>query len=182
MASLSQQLSTSHDMFGLLFSPGLGKPLNDFVNYLRDKHIRNCLPKDFSSGLAGIPVDHIYIDGKASIIPTTKTLPITGQKLSGKENYKSILMSFTTSDISPEEIYKIGTESLRKLYPKVQKCNFYDGGKLLGPFVKKNQFLRWNNLLWFQIYVLQLKGFIRNNKKYNQSNAAEWITIWALIG
>ena len=159
MASLSQQLSTSHDMFGLLFSPGLGKPLNDFVNYLRDKHIRNCLPKDFSSGLAGIPVDHIYIDGKASIIPTTKTLPITGQKLSGKENYKSILMSFTTSDISPEEIYKIGTESLRKLYPKVQKCNFYNHGKVLGPFVKKKSISSLKQFTLVSNLCLTTKGF-----------------------
>ncbi|XP_028402716.1 uncharacterized protein LOC114525533 [Dendronephthya gigantea] len=97
---------------------GLGKPLTDFVEYLGKKHIRNCLPQDLSSGLAGIPVDHIYIDGAPTIIPTTKILPITGQNLSGKENYKSILTSFTTSDISPEEIYEIGKESLRKLFPK----------------------------------------------------------------
>ena len=80
----------------------------------------HCLPRDLSSGLAGLPVDFIYIDGVASIIPTTKVLPITGQKLNGKENYKNILPYFTTSDIMPDEIYKIGQEILAALYPQVR--------------------------------------------------------------
>lgn len=97
---------------------GIGRPLIDFVKYLEDEHMGHCLPRDLSSGLAGLPVDFIYIDGVASIIPTTKVLPITGQKLNGKENYKNILPYFTTSDIMPDEIYKIGQEILAALYPQ----------------------------------------------------------------
>ena len=97
---------------------GFGKPITEFIDYLEKRHIKHCLPKDLSSGLAGIPVDHIYIDGRPTIIPTTKVLPITGQVLSGKENYKNILKAFTTSDITPDEIYEIGQEALKVLYPQ----------------------------------------------------------------
>ena len=84
--------------------------------------MRHCLPKDIASGLAGLPVDYIYIDGNATILRTTKTLTITGQKLSGKESYKNqILPYFTTSDFSPEDIYKTGQEILATLYPQVRR-------------------------------------------------------------
>jgi hypothetical protein len=91
------------------------------MDYLENKHIRHCLPQDVSSGLAGIPVDYIYTDGTPTIIGTSKVLPITGQPFSGKENYKNILPFFTTSDITPDEIYKIGQESLAALYPQVRR-------------------------------------------------------------
>ncbi len=94
------------------------------MDYLANTHIKHCLPKDVSSGLAGIPVDKIYIDGRATIVSTTKVLPITGGKLNGKENYKHILPYFTTSDITPDEINEIGQKILAVLYPQVRKIVF----------------------------------------------------------
>ena len=113
-------------MFGIVFSlcihniPGVGKPITNLAKYLENEHMRHCLPKDVSSGLAGLPVDFIYADGRKTLTQTTKTLPITGQKLSGKEIYKNqMLPFFTTSDVSPEDIYNTGQEILAKLYPQV---------------------------------------------------------------
>lgn len=105
--------------FSFSIHPGFGRPLTDFVRYLEFSHIRHCLPKDLSSGLSGLPVDFIYIDGNETIIPTTKVLPITGLKLSGRESYTNILRHFTTSGITPDEIHKIGRKTLSDLYPQV---------------------------------------------------------------
>ena len=72
-----------------------------------------------SSGLAGLPVDYVYINLTADRKRlTTKKLP-TGELLNGKESYEKIVSYFTTTNITPEEIQKLGNEMLQKLYPEV---------------------------------------------------------------
>lgn len=100
---------------------GFGRPIIQFVKYLRNDHIRHCLPEEHSSGLAGLPVDYIYVDGKPTSTRTHKVLPITGENLNGKKAYTIILPYFTTSNITPEEIYEIGKNSLTFLYPQAVK-------------------------------------------------------------
>ena len=98
---------------------GVGEPIVDLINYMEKEHLRHCLPEDLSSGLASLPVDYIYLDGKRTTQRTTKTLPLTGQALSGKNSYKNMLFYFTTSDITPEEINKLGEKRLKELYSQV---------------------------------------------------------------
>lgn len=77
------------------------------------------MPNDFASGLANLPVDYVYTDGIADKSqPTTKILP-TGEKLNGKESYKMILSYFTTTDISPEDIFAEGKRQLDFFYGQV---------------------------------------------------------------
>ncbi|XP_015757731.1 PREDICTED: uncharacterized protein LOC107337124 [Acropora digitifera] len=93
---------------------GIGEPLINLIHYLEFTHSRHCVPNDVASGLANLPVDFVYTDG----VPgkrTTKILPGTNRKLSGKETYRRILSYFTTTDITPEEVHENGTSLLDSL-------------------------------------------------------------------
>lgn len=100
---------------------GVGEPLLNLIHYLEFEHSRHCLPNDVASGLANLPVKYVYTDG----VPGNKTtgiLPGTNRTLNGKETYRSILSYFTTTDITPEEIYKQGLYQLNSLLmPQVYK-------------------------------------------------------------
>ena len=75
-----------------------------------------------SSGLAGLPVKYVYTDGVANTSwPTDPTLPLTDKVLDGKKAYAMIMPYFTTNDMTPDQVNKLGYEMLDKLYPKV--CN-----------------------------------------------------------
>lgn len=98
---------------------GVGQPLLDLINYLDNEHKSHCLPNDLASGLSNLPVDYVYnnlVPDKNK--PTTKKLP-TGEPLNGTESYKLIVSYFTTTDISPEEIYKEGEKQLEYFYDQV---------------------------------------------------------------
>ncbi|KAM7443428.1 hypothetical protein ABFA07_007884 [Porites harrisoni] len=98
---------------------GIGQPLLDLINYLDNEHKSHCLPNDLASGLANLPVDFVYINGTPDKNqPTNKTLP-TGERLNGTESYKLILSFFTTTDISPEEIFDEGKKQLKFFYDQV---------------------------------------------------------------
>lgn len=98
---------------------GIGQPLIDLMHYLEFDHMRHCLPNDDASGLGGLPVDYVYIDGKPDLKNrTTKKLP-TGELLNGTESYRMILSYFTTTDISPEKIYEEGKKQLDGFYSEV---------------------------------------------------------------
>ena len=98
---------------------GIGQPLLDLINYLDNEHKSHCLPNDLASGLANLPVDFVYINGTPDKNqPTNKTLP-TGERLKGTESYKLILSYFTTTDISPEEIFVEGKKQLKFFYDQV---------------------------------------------------------------
>ena len=98
---------------------GVGKPIVDFIKYIKEEHLRHCLPQDLSSGFASLPVSYVYVNGNRTTERTTRALPLTGQPLSGKNSYKNILPYFTTSEITPEDINKLGQEMLNVLYPQV---------------------------------------------------------------
>ena len=89
------------------------------MDYLKNDHIRHCLPHSVPSGMSSLPVDYIYEDGVKTSTRTTKKLPLTGQPLDGRTIYVNTLPYFTTSDITPDEINKIGEEGLKALYPQV---------------------------------------------------------------
>ena len=98
---------------------GIGQPLLDLINYLDNEHKSHCLPNDLASGLANLPVDFVFINGTPDKNqPTNKTLP-TGERLNGTESYKLILSYFTTTDISPEEIFDEGKKQLKIFYDQV---------------------------------------------------------------
>ena len=98
---------------------GIGQPMLDLINYLDHEHRSHCLPNDLASGLANLPVDYVYNNGVADKNqPTNKTLP-TGEKLNGAESYKLILSYFTTTDISPEDIFAEGERQLKFFYDQV---------------------------------------------------------------
>ena len=98
---------------------GVGEPLLKLIEYLTNEHSRHCLPTQVASGLANLPVNFVYTDGKPDVTnKTTKALP-TGERLKGKRTYRMILSYFTTTDITPDEIFKEGREQLDILRPHV---------------------------------------------------------------
>lgn len=98
---------------------GIGQPLLDLINYLENDHKRHCLPNDVASGLANLPVDYVFVNGTPDKSqPTNKTLP-SGEPLNGTESYKLILSYFTTTDISPEDIFAEGKKQLKFFYDQV---------------------------------------------------------------
>jgi hypothetical protein len=73
-----------------------------------------------SSGLASLPLKYVYTDGIANHSwPTNSTLPLTDKVLDGKKAYELIMPYFTTNNMTPIEVNKLGHEMLNKLYPKV---------------------------------------------------------------
>ncbi|XP_020917030.1 uncharacterized protein LOC110254389 isoform X2 [Exaiptasia diaphana] len=99
---------------------GFGKPLLELIAYLEFKHIRHCPPDSVASGLSDLPLDYVYVDGDPDVNQkTTKTLPGTGKRLDGKETYRVIMSYFTTSDITPEQVYKEGLKQLNIFMPQV---------------------------------------------------------------
>jgi len=55
--------------------------------------------------------------------PTNKNLP-TGEKLDGKKAYSMILPYFTTNEMTPDDVYKLGNKQLKILYPVVSTTLF----------------------------------------------------------
>lgn len=95
----------------------VGLSLFNLLQYLEFNHSKYCVPSNVSSGLANLPIDYVYFNGKKTNQTTTKVLPF-GEKLNGSEAYKSILPYFTTTNMSPDEIHELGWSMLNKLYPK----------------------------------------------------------------
>ena len=102
---------------------GIGEPILKLINFLEFEHSRHCLPNNLASGLANLPVDFVYTDGIAGS-ETTKILPGSKQKLNGTETYRMILSYFTTTAITPEEIYKEGINQLNSLMPQVKLIQY----------------------------------------------------------
>ncbi|KXJ27498.1 uncharacterized protein LOC110235879 [Exaiptasia diaphana] len=96
----------------------LGKPIDRMLKYLKYEYQSHCVPSSVSSGLSSLPVPFIYVNGSADRdFPTTGKLP-TGEKLSGAKAYEYILEYFTTTELSPDEVFAIGNETLHQLYPQ----------------------------------------------------------------
>ena len=76
-----------------------------------------------SSGLANLPLDYIWVDGKENkSAPTDPFLP-TGEKLNGSWAYSQIMSYFTTNALTPLEVHELGKKQLSILYPMVSLQN-----------------------------------------------------------
>ena len=92
-------------------------------SYVEHEHIRHCVPSNVSSGLANLPLDYIWVDGKENkSAPTDPFLP-TGEKLSGARVYSQIMSYFTTNAMTPLEVHELGKKQLSILYPMVSLQN-----------------------------------------------------------
>ncbi|KAL9985240.1 hypothetical protein ACROYT_G007617 [Oculina patagonica] len=95
----------------------VGKPLDNLLQYLEFNHSQFCAPSNVSSGLATLPVSHVYKNGRKTRIKTTGILP-TGESLSGKKAYEMMLPYFTTNQMTPDQVYSLGEKMLNQLYPR----------------------------------------------------------------
>lgn len=81
--------------------------------------MRHCVPSNISSGLFSRPLEYVYIDGKPDTSQPTVRKLSTGENISGPQTYASILSFFTTTDITPDEVYNKGWEMVNQTYPQV---------------------------------------------------------------
>lgn len=103
----------------------IGQAVERLLKYLEFEHYLYCRPNNDSSGggLSALPIDVIYYNG--SVISGSKTDPFLpnctglGCRLDGKKAYAAILGYFTTKNIHPNDVHKLGWENLGKLYPQV---------------------------------------------------------------
>ena len=97
----------------------VGDPMDKLLNYLENTYVKvHCVPSSVSAGLANLPLDYVYYNGKPNLSePTSKKLP-TGEPLSGPKAYEYILPYFTTNDMTPDYIYNLGWTMIRTLYPQ----------------------------------------------------------------
>ena len=82
-----------------------------------------CVPSSVSSGLANLPLSHIYFNGTKTDKTTTPFLP-TGEKLNGRNAYEKLLAFHTTTNMTADEVYALGWKYVNLLYPQVRSsCN-----------------------------------------------------------
>ena len=92
-------------------------PIRKYHTYLSTEYVQNCPPDDMASGLVSLPLKNEYLSGR----PTTQRLPVTGERLSGKNLYNKLLRKYTTLNVTAEEVYQEGMKQLNKYFPKVRK-------------------------------------------------------------
>jgi len=64
-----------------------------------------------SSGLASLPLNYVWLDGKENTSwPTNPTLP-TGEPLNGSQAYSKIMSDFSTNKMTPLEVHELGKNS-----------------------------------------------------------------------
>lgn len=79
----------------------------------------HCVPSNVSSGLANLPLSHVYFNGTKTNTTTTPFLP-TGEKLNGKKAYEKILAFYTTKNLTADEVYELGWKHVKLLYTQVR--------------------------------------------------------------
>ena len=72
-----------------------------------------------SSGLASLPLDYVWVDGKENTSWPTNTKLSTGHQLNGTQTYAMILPYFTTNEMKPMDVHELGKKQLEMLYPQV---------------------------------------------------------------
>ena len=100
----------------LLYKPAY---LQVSFRYLQYEHYRYCVPSNVSSGLASLPLVHVWYDGKENTSWPTNPELSNGDRLNGSEAYAMILPYFTTNDMTPMDVHRLGWEQLKMLYPLV---------------------------------------------------------------
>lgn len=91
--------------------------------YIEYEHFRHCVPSNVSSGLAGLPLKYVWLDGKENMSQPTDPLLPTGEKLNGSFAYSKIMSYFTTNDMTPMEVHELGKRQLAILYPMVRNIS-----------------------------------------------------------
>lgn len=89
--------------------------------YIKDEHIRHCVPGNVSSGWANLPLKHVWLDGKEKKSWSTNPYLSDGKKLNGSQAYTTILSYFTTNDMTPTEVTELGEKLLGLYYPMVSR-------------------------------------------------------------
>lgn len=89
------------------------------IRFLQTENLEHCVPSSVSSGLASLPLSHVYVKGNQTAQTTSKQLP-SGEPLNGTKAYESILPYFTTISKTPDQVHQLGKEMLWKLYPEVK--------------------------------------------------------------
>lgn len=98
------------------------KPFQFNYRYLQTENLEHCVPSSVSSGLARLPLSHVFVNGRKTAEITNKQLP-DGEPLNGTKAYESIMPYFTTISKTPDEVHQLGKEMLSKLYPEVTLIN-----------------------------------------------------------
>ena len=106
-------------IFGGAYFRNFTVPLLLAIRYLEEDHIQYCVPSSVSSGLSSLPVSYVYVNGIANISQTTTQVLPSGELLNGSTAYMELLSFFTTTNSTPDEVYNLGYDMLRKLYPEV---------------------------------------------------------------
>lgn len=106
------------DMLSNILINYFGAPLHNFMRFLQNNHSRHCVSSSVASGLANLPVQYVWLDGKPTNTKTTRKLP-TGEMLVGANSYKNILPYFTTvSSYNATYIAQQGQRQLELLFER----------------------------------------------------------------
>ena len=89
--------------------------------YIKDEHIRHCVPGNVSSGWATLPLKHVWLDGKENKSWSTNPHLSDGKQLNGSLAYTTILSYFTTNEMTPAEVTELGEKLLDLYYPMVSR-------------------------------------------------------------
>ena len=102
----------------------IGVAVKKLLKYLETDYYNACRPDEKGpGGLSALPISVIYNNG--SIVPGSQTHPFlplcTGSscRLNGSASYEMILGYYTTKDIHPLEVNKIGWANVRRIYPQM---------------------------------------------------------------
>ncbi|XP_028411286.1 uncharacterized protein LOC114533865 [Dendronephthya gigantea] len=96
----------------------IGKPLEEMLRFLEHENILNCVPSSVSSGLANLPLSYIYFNGSKTETPTHPYLP-SGEKLDGRKAYENLLASYTTTNLTADEVHALGWKHVNILYSQI---------------------------------------------------------------
>ncbi|KAK3747768.1 hypothetical protein QZH41_008800 [Actinostola sp. cb2023] len=119
----------------------LGKPIDRLFKFLKGEYKSHCVPSTVSSGFSSLPLPYVYVNGTPNVSqPTTGKLP-TGERLNGSKAYEYIMSYFTTNDMTPDDVFHIGNDTLHNLYPQtmtkldasIVSMFYYTGNKRTTP-------------------------------------------------
>lgn len=82
--------------------------------------MNHCVPSNISSGLANLPLSHVYYKGVKTNKETVQILP-TGEKLDGSAAYEMLLAYYTTLNLTADEVHDLGWKHVHILYQQVRK-------------------------------------------------------------
>lgn len=95
--SRRENVSLEYSMADSLISY-VGIPLVNLMRYLKEDHMKHCVPSNVSSGLFNRPLHYVYNNGIADVSkPASRKLP-SGEIIDGKAGYERTMRFFTTTN------------------------------------------------------------------------------------